>query len=436
MSRKISLGAALAMALLLVAASIPLTMLYAQRLQNRIIRDLPSRLAEIKAISEIRGFVQANYFHPVRSDEVTAATVRGYIEGLGDPQSRYLPPDEYRTYLERLQGQRAETGLELAYIPPQVELADEAKATPEERNGYITIFSVKDGSPAAVSGLEAGDIILKAESAEAVIYDSAKLTRTKSGDMLEELLDFELNAAKNPAVSVTFTFKRGNRALPPANVMFGSSVSSVSSEIKQSKGGVKVGYVKIFYFMRTTAADLQTAMAELGKDGAAAYIFDLRGCAEGSVEYACEALDLFTPLLGGNDVLATVDYKDKEVRKPRTFPSSAASEFAYAMNNVAILTNSATGGAAELFAYDLWACHYDSKAPENSPVIIVGQETAGIHTVQEAFPLRQVGGAALLTVGSVLPYRAKDDSWKLQPTIRVGSEELILDTAIEELTKS
>ena len=424
------MGAALAMALLLVAASISLTMLYAQRLYNRIIRDLPARVEEFKALDEIRGLVQANYFSRARSDEIISATVRGYIEGLGDPQSRYLPPDEYRTYLERLQGQRPETGLELAYIPPQVELADEEKATPEERNGYITVFSVKDGSPAAVSGLAAGDVILKAESADAVVYDSAKLRRSNSGEMLAALLDFELNAAKNPAVSLTFTFKRNNRPHPPANVMFGSSVSSVSSEIMEGKGGVKIGYIKIFYFMRTTAADLQSAMAELNKDGAAAYIFDLRGCAEGSVDYACEALDLFLPMLSGNDVLATVKYKDD--RKPRTFPSSAASESAYAMKNVAVLTNSATAGAAELFAYDLWAYHFDARDPEGSPIIIVGQETAGVHTVQEHFPLRQVGGAALITVGTVQPYRA-DENWNLEPTTRVGSEELILSLALDAL---
>jgi len=432
MSRKISLGAALAMALLLVASSIPLTMLYAQRLQNRIIQDLPSRVEEFKALEEIRGLVQENYYSRVRSDDITAASVRGYIEGLGDSHSRYLPPDEYRTYLGRLQGQRPETGLELAYIPPSVELLDEKQASAEERNGYIMVFSVKDGSPASVSGLAAGDIILKAESADTVVYDSKKLRRSNSGEMLAALLDFEINAAKNPAVSVTYSFKRDNRQLPPANVMFGSSVSSVSSELKEGKGGEKVGYIKIFYFMRTTADDLENAMAELGRAGAAAYVFDLRGCAEGSVEYACKALDLFLPLLSGNEVLATVNYKDG---RKRAFPSSAASEFAYAMRHVAVLTNGATSGAAELFAYNLWAYYFDARNPEGSPVVLVGQEPAGVHTVQEAFPLRQVGGAALLTVGTVLPYRG-DAGWKAEPTIRVGNEGLILDMAIDTITNS
>jgi len=433
MSRKITLGAALAMALLMVAASIPLTMLYAQRLQNSIIQNLPSRVEGFRALEEIRGLVQANYYHRIRNDDITAASVRGYIEGLGDPKSRYLPPDEYRTYLDRLQGQRPETGLELAYIPPSVELLDEEKATAEERNGYIMVFSVKDGSPAAVSGLSAGDIILKAESADAVIYDSAKLRPSNSGEMLAALLDFEINAAKNPAVSVTFSFKREDRQLPPANVMFGSSVSSVASELKLGKAGEKVGYIKIFYFMRTTADDLEAAMTELGRAGAASYVFDLRGCAEGSVEYACKALDLFLPMLTGNEVLATVNYKDG---RKRTFPSSAASEFAYAMHHVAVLTNGATSGAAELFAYNLGAYYFDARNPEKSPVIIVGQETAGEHTtVQEAYPLRQVGGAALLTVGTVLPYRG-EDGWRVEPTMRVGNEELILAMAIDTIITS
>ena len=428
MSRKITLGAALAMALLLVATSIPLTMLYSQRLQNRIIQDLPARIEEFKAMEEIRGLVQDNFYDRIRNDDITAATVRGYIEGLGDSESRYLPADEYETYLNRLLGQRPETGLELTYIPPLVEILEEEDAPAEEKNGYIMVSSVKDGSPAAVSGLQAGDVILKAESAETLIYDAAQLRRANSGEMLSALLEFEINAAKNPAVSITFTFKRDNKTLPPANVMFGSSVSSVSSELMKGKTGENVGYIKIFYFMRTTADDLEAAMKEFGRANATSYVFDLRGCAEGSIEYACKSLDLFLPMLTDNDVLATIQYNNK---KTKTFPSSAASEYSYAMNSVAVLTNGATSGAAELFAYNLWAYYF---RPDQSPVILVGQETAGVHTVQEAFPLRQVGGAALITVGTVLPYRG-EANWRVEPTLRVGSEELMLAMAIDTLTQ-
>jgi C-terminal processing protease CtpA/Prc len=52
---------------------------------------------------------------------------------------------------------------------------------------------------------------------------------------------------------------------------------------------------------------------------------------------------------------------------------------------------------AELFAYDL-------RAFNPNKVYLVGEPTKGMNTVQEPFPLTAVGGAAMLTVGTVVPY--------------------------------
>jgi C-terminal processing protease CtpA/Prc len=54
---------------------------------------------------------------------------------------------------------------------------------------------------------------------------------------------------------------------------------------------------------------------------------------------------------------------------------------------------------AELFAHEL-------RAFNRGKVFLAGEATRGISTVQEPFPLAYVEGAALLTVGRVVPYGA------------------------------
>ncbi|MDR0530687.1 MAG: hypothetical protein LBG83_01285 [Oscillospiraceae bacterium] len=437
MSRKITLGAALALALLLVAASIPLTMLFATNSQNKLIDNLPARAEKYEAMDEVRSLVDTNFYERIDSDAVTAAMVQGYINGLGDQRSRYLTQDEYVAYQQRLSGERPEMGLELDYSPPPVDAKDDNK------NGSVYVVDVKNGSPAAVSGLQVGDVILKADTGDHVLYEAKNLSPTNYNDQISKIMDVERSSSNTPSVSVNFTFQRNGTTQPPTNVMIGNSVSSLSSKLIHAADAVidapsqEVGYIKISYFMKNTADELDAAIKELSSKGASSYVIDLRGCSEGTIGYACAALDKLLPILAENQVMAEV--RSKNTLEPKTYISDAYNDFSYATGGMALLINSATSGPAELFAYDLRLFYHDSLPADQlgkSPLILVGQATAGIHTVQEVFPLRRVEGAALLTVGTVVPYLGNADWARVEPTHPVGNEEMMLDQAIQALIPS
>jgi len=393
MSRKITVGAALALALLLVAASIPLTMLLAQREQNKLIPKLPELIGKFNALDEIQRKVYDEFYQAPKEDAVNAAMVSGYIAGLNDPESRYLSAVEYQTYMQRLAGEEPELGITLRYSP--------------ELLGLV-IDQVKAGSTAALSGLQPGDHIVKAVSGgkELESIDPEGISPDKAPEAIRKFEEETAVAADTSSLSVTITYERDGRARPPVNVMLGRTVSSISAYIRTTYAGSNeplaqpVGCIKVFHFFKNTASQIDAAIKDLSRQGAVSYILDVRGCSEGNLDYVCEAIDLFAY----DGALVTVKRRDgTTVSKP----SSSGNIMSYTTGGfVAVLIDRRTSGVAELFAYDLHKFN-------RRKVFLVGEPTKGVNTVQEPFPLASVDGAALLTVGTLIPYGVdpNDPAW-------------------------
>jgi carboxyl-terminal processing protease len=433
MSRKISVGAALALALLLVAASIPLTMLYAQGRQNKLIKDLPKLIEEFGALQEIQKKVADKFYKDPAGDNVNIGMVRGYIAGLRDPGSRYLSAEEYKAYMERLEGNTPELGIVLKYSPEVVGLV---------------IDQVKAGSTAAVSGLKPGDHIIKAESGGTPLSIREEIAPDKAAEEIDKFKEELAAIADTASIAVTITYKRDGAYQPPVNVMLGSAVSSISFDMmngwaKEGEAPQKnVGCITIYHFFKNTADQLEAAIKEFGAQGAVSYILDVRGCSEGNLDSVLKAIDLFAYVSRDTDSMATVHYKDGSTAQ---YPSTANNIMSYTTGGfVAVLIDNNTSGVAELFAHDL-------RAYNPTKVFLVGAPTKGIGTVQETFELPTVGGAALLTVGVVTPYGVPDgQDWNkdgVQPNdptdaeakegivYRISGREQQLNGAIAVLTK-
>ncbi|MDR2686966.1 MAG: hypothetical protein LBB75_04380 [Oscillospiraceae bacterium] len=386
MSRRITVGAALALALLLVAASIPLTMMFAQSEQNKLIPKLPELIGKFNALDEIQRKVYDKFYASPAEDAVNAAMVSGYIAGLGDPESRYLSPEEYQSFMQRLAGEEPELGIVLRYSP---ELA------------ALVIDQVKAGSTAEVSGLKRGDHIVKAVAGGQELSIKAEVEPDKAADEIAAFYKETAVTADTSSLSITITYERDGKAWPPVNVMLGSAVSSISAYMMDSYAGSDVpptktiGYIKIFHFFKNTAEQIAAAVKDLSRQGAESYILDVRGCSEGNLEYVCEAIDLFAYVPQDTGALVTVHYRDGT---PVFKPSTSGNMMSYTTGGfVAVLINGRTSGVAELFAYDL-------REFNQKKVFLIGEPTKGIKTMQEPYPLASVGGAALLTVGTLVPY--------------------------------
>lgn len=405
MSKKMSFGAALALALIMVAVAIPLTFLFAENRLNTLMGDLHHRVAQAHALEEIRGVVQSEFYRSFNEDDIIAEMVSGFVQGLGDEHSRYLPPEQWNAFLQRLEGQQPDLGLELRYIPGDVIESDDDEEVPATEPGILMIAQVARDSPADRAGLRSGDQLLRVESPTVVLFDESDLTTYNADGLMSSIINIGMvQAEAEPMVAVDFTFLRDEERMT-LNVRLGAGVSTVARELMaDANGSDTIGYIRIFSFFRDTANDLDANIRALEAAGANAFIIDLRGTYDGTLEFAAQAANLLLPLSQPGDAIATIHFRGE--REPQSFTSDAFNIFDFLVTQgMVVLIDENTAGPAELFAHAL-------AVARPAEVVLVGRPTRGVNTVQQHFPLLQVGGGVILSVGTIVPVGG-DANWNV-----------------------
>ena len=356
MSKKVSLGAALAMVIAAVTAAVAITMSVSQKVYNNIITDLPDRQKLYTAVAEIDELLRKEYYGNIEQEKQNSEIIEGYVRGLGDEYSSYLTASEYSDYKSRAEGTVSGIGVTVRWAPSE---------------GGLLVASCAEGSPADVAGIAQGNAILKIEE-EPVTADNW------------ETLSEKLMGEKLTTVNITFSHAGTTDIV--------SVVKGYKSQAVTCSRYDETGVIRILDFHGNALEQLKSALASLENDGVKNLIIDLRGTNEGDVANAAAAADVFVPLAtGSTGVMARA--VDKNGVTVRNF-TSAADEINMP---VVILVNRETEGAAELFACTLRSF---GKAQ------LVGTATRGKCTMQEVFELSN-GGAVLLSVAEIVPYDGK-----------------------------
>ncbi len=356
MNKKISVGLAISLIAICAAITFAVTMSVAQRTYNKLVSNLSGRTDTYKIISELSDKVAAEYYGSISPEAVNAKTAAGYIEGLNDKYSFYLTAREYSEYETRMSGKTSGIGI--------TTMLDEA-------TGYMRITEVYKGSTADSSNLMKDDFITKIDDEEVTELTYDRLLEVLSGQKL---------------TTVNITYKRGSTT-KTINVMLGYSSQSISGELIGDKG-----YIKISAFYKNTAQQLENIITELTEQGATSLIFDVRNTADGTIECACEVLDVLVPVTNTEDgALATAIYSDTKNNVEESIGISTTSCVTMPMT---VLVNSETSGCAELFACDL---------RDFGLAQLVGETTTGNGTYQKTFELAD-GSAMVLTVAKIKPY--------------------------------
>lgn len=353
MSKKISLGATIGLIAIAIALTVSITMTASSGIYNSLLKYLPEKVQTYSQLEEIGNVIKSNYYGNIDEESLEKAVANGYVNGLGDKYSKYMSADEYASYDARNQGKM--TGIGVTYT----------------RSGNnIKITQVFDGSPAQISGLKKGDII--------VAFDGEAITKENYNEMISKFEGDKLST-----VNLTYKNKDTERTISIAK---GYEAQSVSAQADN-----QIGYIKITDFYSTTAKQVQTAVDKFVSQNATGIILDLRDNSSTNFEAAIKVIDIFVPSLEGTDALATV--VDAGGNTLSTYASDAAS-----VNlPIVVITNAGTLGGAELLACDL---------RNTGKATLVGETTAGVGVMQKVFKLTN-GGALLLSVGEILPYKGE-----------------------------
>ncbi|MBQ3136502.1 MAG: PDZ domain-containing protein [Clostridia bacterium] len=355
MNKKISLGAAVSLFILVAALASAVTLAVVGNEYNSILRGLPEKIERYEILDELDDVINNHYYGKSDGAYLEQAVAQGYVEGLGDKSSLYMTADRYKEYLSEVNGDMFGIGAEYT----------------KSKGGNIEITKVYDGSPAENSGLRAGDII--------VAFDGIRIDAANYAEM-----EAKLQGDKLTSVNIIY-----NRDGTETNVTVvkGYEAQSVFTDAYNN-----IGYIEITDFYPSTAEQTQQAIDKFLSSEITAVVVDLRKNSSGNYEQAIKTLDVFVPMSDTQKAAATI--LDENGNVVKTF-STASGEVNLP---VAVLVSAETQKAAELFACNM--------RDFNKGMLFGSGNTGGFAMMQEIFELSK-GSAVLLTTGTVIPYKSE-----------------------------
>lgn len=330
---KITLATALALCIAVAAAAV---------LGCYAVLRWSSPAVETK-LREIDRIAASRYIGDLDAEAVADYAAVGYVAGLGDQWSSYIPADQYEQYRMNSEGQGC--GIGVAVISTE---------------DSIRVNLVYDDSPAAQAGIEKGDYIVAAAGL------------TVEADGADAVID-AIRGDEGTEVSVSVR-KDGTDEVQELTMQ--RAVVTQKMAWGQMLDG-SVGYIRIENFHDGAAAQFQDTLDGLLADGAQSLVIDVRHNGGGRVKEMSEALD---PLLPEGTIM-TLRTKDGD----ETVYSSDADMIDLP---IAVLIDDQSISAAEFFAAAL---------QEYDRATLVGTHTTGKGRAQQTFELSD-GSAVNLSI--------------------------------------
>jgi carboxyl-terminal processing protease len=312
----------------------------------------------------------------------------GMVSALNDPYTQFFDPQKAKIFLEDATGEFGGIGIEIGF-----------------RQGFLTVISALEGTPAQKAGLKAGDVIFKVNGtivSQLPLDEVVSLIRGEPGT--EVTLVILREGEKEP---IEFKMKREIIKVP-----------TLKFEILKSVKGNKVIYLKIFEFNDNTFKNFKDIIPLILKENTNKIILDLRGNSGGYLDTAKEIANYF---LKNNEVILIEQQREK--RKIHLAKNNGLfSDF-----HIIVLIDRGTASAAEILAAAL---------KENRGAILIGEKTFGKGSVQT---LERLSDGSLLKITFaywLTPKEEKISDIGLSPDIEVKNEEkkdLQLERALEEM---
>ena len=207
-------------------------------------------------LSEIKGYIDKYYLNDYDEQDLIDGAYEGYVEGLGDPYSAYMPKEVYESWLTSATGNYSGVGITFS----------------ENEKGYFEVISVNPDSPAEKAGVEPGDFILQVNGK----------TYTDS-----EIMASDIRGKKGTEVTLTISHdgKESDITLTRAKI----NVESVTWKMLDDG----IGYIEINSFIENTGKDFSDALDKVEAENAKGLILDLRNNGGGLVDQCVEVADEF-----------------------------------------------------------------------------------------------------------------------------------------------
>jgi len=279
--------------------------------------------------------------------ESTYKAIEQMLASLDDPFTRFLKPEQYRSLQVNTSGELTGVGLQIAL---------------NSKTGQLEVVAPIAGSPAEKAGIRPHDRILQIDgisTAEITLDEAAARMRGAIGSRVSLIL------ARDEKDITEVQLVRDRIALNP-----------VVAQLHSSSQGVPIGYIRLSQFNAYAVAELAHAIARLEKQGADAYILDLRNNPGGLLQAGIEIARLW---LDKGTIVYTVNRQGIQ-------GSFEAFGSALTHDPLVVLVNQGSASASEILAGAL---------QDNGRAQLVGEKTFGKGLIQSLFNLSDGSGLAV-----------------------------------------
>lgn len=346
---------------------------HAQQFSSQVV----SRLIIVRDVLRIVSshFVDAD---EVKQDDLIYGAIRGILQALKDPYTRFMPPKQSQDMKVETSGKFGGLGIIIG-----------------ERKKRITVIAPLSGTPAHKAGMQSGDVFVRIDG------------KSIEGQSLQDVVD-KLRGAPDTSVKVTI-WREGNPDLIDFKIVRAIiKLPSVKSRLLDDR----IGYAYVSNFSQTTAEDLDKALSAFRSKGMKSFILDLRHNPGGVLEAAVDVGRLFLP----QAPIVSV--------KSRSGERITYSSFSRKYENfpLIVLIDGGSASASEIVA---------GAIKDNRRGILLGTKSFGKGCVQTVLNMRDRSAIALTTAYYYTPSGVCIHKVGIHPDIEVQLQRMTQKELIE-----
>jgi len=327
---------------------------------------------QLKIFSDVIELIQKEYVDEVDPKDLIQKAIHGMLQGL-DPHSALMPPDAFEDLQIDTKGKFTGIGIHITM-----------------QNGFVTVISPIEDTPAHRAGIEPGDRIIKVDGTLTKdLREAVRMMRGPKGsnvvvtilrEGVKKPIDFEITRDEIPIQSIKHI------SLKPG-----------------------FGYVRISNFTGTTTQEFEKALEKLeaSEKPLKGLVLDLRNNGGGLLNQAISISDEFL------DKGAIVSMKGRDKKNTKVFnatPSSIQRTYP-----IVILINGGTASASEIVAGAL---------QDQKRALILGTTSFGKGSVQTIENLRDGSGLKLTIARYYTPNGRSIQAKGIEPDITLKFKRL------------
>lgn len=300
----------------------------------------------VDKINYLAADIQANYYEDVDVDAMKEGLYQGLFNAL-DQYSQYFTKEEYEELMKSdVSGSYSGIG---------------ATLNQNSDTKQVTVVSVQDGSPAQEAGIQAGDVIVKADDYTAADMELSEFVSHLKGEEGTKVTVQIYRSSDHSYKDLTLTRKS-------------LEIKTVDSQMLENN----VGYIRITEFVQTTTGQFETALNDLKAQGMTSLIVDLRSNPGGLVSSVTDILQNIIPK-------GMIVYTEDKYNNRNEYQSTGEKQLDMPL---VVLVNENSASASEIFA---------GAVKDRQCGTLIGTTTFGKGIVQGIQNLSDGSGAKMTT---------------------------------------